>query len=146
MRELAKPGPRLLPASSARALALAVDLERELRVRPQLELETHHFLHAGVYARTIRLLAGTIVTGALVKIPTVLIVSGDVMVTIGDEEVRISGYSVLPAAAGRKQSFVALAETHLTMTFATAAKTVAEAEAEFTDETHLLLSRQKEAC
>jgi hypothetical protein len=49
---------------------------------------------------------------------------------------------VLPAAAGRKQAFLAQADSHITMIFATAARSVAEAEREFTDEADNLVSRR----
>ena len=48
-------------------------------------------------------------------------------------------------AAGRKQAFLAITDTALTTTFPTAAVTVEEAEAEFTDETDLLASRGDDA-
>ncbi|AQW31431.1 hypothetical protein JK151_08910 [Ralstonia syzygii subsp. celebesensis] len=117
-------------------------LERALRAGPQVELRTDHVLHAGMYSRTVRIPAGVVLTGALIKVATVLIVSGDATVFIGDDSVRLQGYHVLPASAGRKQAFIAHAETALTMSFPTRARTVEEAEAEFTDETDLLLSRQ----
>jgi hypothetical protein len=55
--------------------------------------------------------------------------------------VHVQGYAVLPASAGRKQAFVAQADTRLTMVFPTSAKTVEQAEREFTDEIYLLGSR-----
>ena len=44
---------------------------------PQLELVTEHVLHGGMYARTIRMPAGYALAGALIKIPTILIINGD---------------------------------------------------------------------
>ena len=52
---------------------------------------------------------------------------------------------VLAGQPGRKQAFVAHAETWLTMSFKTEARTVAEAEAEFTDEAEHLGSRRDDA-
>ena len=132
---------RIAPTSkaaidSARAVA---EFTSEL---PQINLVTHHVLHAGMYARTIRMPADTVITGALIKIPTVLILSGDATV-ISDETIRLSGYGVIPASAHRKQVFIAHADTDLTMIFPTNAKTVEEAEAEFTDEVDLLISRAR---
>ncbi|WP_369952278.1 hypothetical protein [Ralstonia syzygii] len=108
----------------------------------QVELPTSHVLHAGMYSRTVHIPADIVLTGALIKVATLLIVSGDATVFVGSESVRLRGYHVLPASAGRKQAFIAHAETALTMLFPTRAQTVEEAETEFTDEANLLLSRQ----
>lgn len=128
-------------ASSLAAVTRVRRLESAARQLPQVPISTTHALHAGLYARTVMVPAGVVLTGALIKIATLLIVSGDALVTIAGGSLRLTGYHVLTAAAGRKNAFAALADTHLTMLFATAAATVEEAEAEFTDETGLLLSR-----
>ena len=110
---------------------------------PQVELETTHVLHGGMYARTVRLPEGVMITGALIKAATTLIVQGNVLVYTGDETPRLlEGYHVVPAEAGRKQAFVAKSEAFLTMIFPTEAQTVEEAENEFTDEPELLQSRR----
>jgi hypothetical protein len=136
MNELAVPSG--IPAMSDAAIEKVRRLESLVLAAPQVPLETSHIFHAGLYARTIRLPAGVMITGALIKIATLLIVQGDAIVYLDGESVRLEGYNVLPASARRKQAFVALAETHLTMIFATEARTVEEAEAEFTDEADLL--------
>ena len=83
------------------------------------------------------------ITGVLIKIATLLVIDGDVLVHVGDDApLRLQGHHVLPAAAGRKQAFLALADTHITMIFASGAASVAEAEAEFTDEVDNLVSRR----
>lgn len=127
----------------------ALDQVRALESRvlkgPQEPFITHHVFHAGIYSRTILLRAGRVLTGALIKIATLVIVNGDVSVLVGeDTEIRLRGYNILPASAGRKQAFIAHEDTSLTMQFATRAKTVEEAEQEFTDEADRLLSRQGE--
>lgn len=118
-------------------------IEEFLLDKPQLEIKTIHDFHAGMYARTIMVPAGAMLTGALIKIPTLLMLSGDASVIIDGEEVRISGYGVIPAAAGRKQVFLAHSDTYLTMVFATSATTIEDAEMEFTDEFDLLGSRRE---
>jgi hypothetical protein len=110
---------------------------------PQIDIETEHEFHAGIYSRTIMIPAGVVLTGALIKIPTVLILSGDATVMIGDSEVRLTGYGVLPAEAGRKQMFIAHQDTYLTMLFKTDVTTVFDAENEFTDEAENLGSRRE---
>lgn len=116
-------------------------LEAEAAKFPQVELETQHLLHAGMYARTIMIPAGVMITGALIKRATTLIVAGSTTVFVGDKTIDLHGYHVMAGSAGRKQVFLAHADTWLTMIFPTGAQTVEEAEAEFTDEVDNLLSR-----
>jgi hypothetical protein len=139
----------VIAAMSPHAIDVVRSLETELLALPQLPMETHHVLHAGLYARTWHIPAGSIVTGVLVKIATVLIVQGDAVLYVGtgdDMEAighrHLTGYSVLAGAAGRKQALVARSDVHATMIFPSRARTVEEAEAEFTDETGLLGSRR----
>ena len=125
------------------AIARVSAIEQTMLTLPQVEIRTQHVLHAGMYARTIMIPAGVVLTGALVKRPTLLVVSGDVLVSRGDTDaVRITGTAVIPASAGRKQAFIAEADTTVTMIFPTQATTVEQAEAEFTDDTEVLMSRR----
>lgn len=132
-----------LPSMSQHDVERVSQLEDFLRQLDQVAIATAHHFHAGLYARTIRIPAKVVITGALIKIPTLLTLSGHATVLIGDESIDLQGYHVLPAQAGRKQVFLAHSDTDLTMIFATKATTVEEAEAEFTDETDLLLSRKQ---
>ncbi len=131
------------PTMSAADVEKVGRLEANLRDMEQVPIQTTHHFHAGLYARTIRIPKGVVITGALIRIPTLLIVSGHVTVFIGGDTIELRGYHVLPASAGRKQVFLAHDDTDLTMLFPTSAETVEEAEAEFTDETELLMSRQQ---
>ena len=101
-----------------------------------------HSLHAGVYARTCRVAGLQKFTSVKFKIPTLVIVHGDCLVTAGGEWKRLRGYNVIPAAAERMLAYVTIADTEITMLFASNARTVEEAEAEFTDEAADLLSRR----
>lgn len=132
---------QIAPMSPA-AVAKVRALESAALQRPQVPIETLHTFHAGLYARTITIPAGVLLTGALIKIPTLLIFNGDAIVYGEGGGQRLTGYHVLSASAGRKQAFCALADTQLTMVFATDALTVEAAEAEFTAEAELLLSRR----
>ena len=105
---------------------------------PEAPIEVEHFLWAGCYVRTILLRKGEIGAGAFIKIPTVVIVSGDCKVVVGDHLEEISGYSVLKGMDGRRQV--------ITMFFASNASTVEEAEKEFTDEWQLLTNNREELC
>lgn len=132
-----------IPAMSPQAIANVTALERLALELPQVPIHTTHVLHAGLYSRTIKIPAGVVLTGALIKIPTMVIVSGDAIVSSGGAEgLRVTGTMALPASAGRKQVFAAYHDTTVTMIFPTKAKTIEEAEAEFTDEAELLFSRR----
>ncbi len=138
---LVAPAQDAIPAMSDEALSLVRGLEAEALQHPQEELITDHVIHGGVYLRTLTMVPGSILTGALIKINTTLIVSGDATIFMDGDTFRFTGYHVLPASAGRKQAIMAHEATTLTMLFATEATTVAEAEAEFTDETDMLASK-----
>ena len=125
------------------AIHRARRLEDTLRQLPQIELETLHTIHGGIYSRTIVIPAGTVMTGVLIKVPTTLVVSGHASIFIGSGVVTVDGYRVLTAGAGRKQVFAAHGDTSLTMLFPTSATTVEQAEHEFTDEVELLASRRE---
>jgi hypothetical protein len=150
MSELAVPGNFLPPAppevmERLRAIEGRIrereeSLPEESRFRPQME----HVLHAGMYARTCRLDAYVTIVSVLIKIPTMLIVHGGVCVFAGDRWCCLDGYQAMPAAAGRKQIYVTFKPTEITMVFPSRARTVEEAEMEFTDEADALLSRRQD--
>jgi len=131
-----------LPPMSADSVAAVRELEDASLQLPQVPIATEHAFHAGVYARTIMVPAGVVLTGVQIQVPTILIVSGDVDVLGDAGPVRLTGYHVTLGQPGRKQAFYAYADTWLTMLFATAATTVEEAENEFTAEPERLGSRR----
>lgn len=131
-----------LITQSTAAIQAVRALESALLASPQVNVPIEHSLHAGVYARTARIPAGAVVTGAEIKVATVLVLSGDATVYTGDGEIRLTGYHVIEADAGRKSAFLAHADTALTMLFASRARSVDEAEREFTDEFDALASRR----
>jgi|ETNvirnome_2_300_1030623.scaffolds.fasta_scaffold02902_2 hypothetical protein len=113
----------------------------EFRKGPQRQVGTQHVIHGGIYSRTIRMAKGSMMTSALIKIATTLIISGHATVSTGDEAMTFQGYNVIPGSAGRKGVWYAHEDTDMTMLFPTSAKTVEEAEVEFTDEADDLLTR-----
>ncbi|CAB4122026.1 hypothetical protein UFOVP16_42 [uncultured Caudovirales phage] len=134
---------RHVSSMSDEAIQRVRAFEADAMAMPQSVLETDHVLHGGQYTRTIFMPAGLVITGALIKVPTTLVVCGECQVFLGDCSRHLTGYHVLAASAGRKQAFAAIADTYLTMSFPTQARTVEDAEREFTDEAHLLLSRSE---
>jgi hypothetical protein len=133
-----------IPATADYAMAVTRQVEAALLEREQVELETTHSLHAGLYSRTVRVPAGVMLTGALIQIPTVLTIVGDLALTIDDKVVEVHGFRLFECQPGRKQIMLARSESYVTMSFATNAKTVEEAEEEFTPEFQHLMSRRKE--
>ena len=134
-----------LPAMSDQAIQKVSELENfSLAYCEQVEFPTEHLIHGGMYARTLHMKAGEWLTGALIKIPTTLIVAGDCTVFIGEETIELRGYSVLPGSADRKQVFVAHTDVSMTMFFPTKAKTVLDAEKEFTDEYEMLMTNRQD--
>lgn len=133
----------LLPASPE-TLAMMEELQEWNLKRPQVRIDVVHKFHAGTYSRTMRVPAGVLLTAALVKIPTLLIISGKCRVLTEGGYINFDGYYVIEAPAGRKMACLAFTDTWATMIFATKATTVEEAEREFTDEHELLFSRRQE--
>ena len=134
-----------IPAMDAPSVQKVRDLEKELLKLPQGQYDTNHVIHAGMYARTLITPPYTLITGALIKIPTILITHGEITAYVGNGVVRLHGYNVLPASAGRRQAvFSHDTVAHYTMMFPTTHKTVEEAEKQFTDEYDLLASHRDE--
>lgn len=136
---------KCIPSMSDIAIDRVYKLESLSLNMPQVDISTSHVIHGGMYARTIMIPAGVMLTGALVKIATILIVQGDIIAYIGDQTVELHGYNVLPAAANRKQAFITQTGTYLTMIFPSDSTSVQEAESEFTDEASGLMSRKDSA-
>lgn len=130
-----------LPPTPEHIVSVLTSCQAMLLECPQVKVATEHVIHGGMYARTVRLEPGTVIIGALVKVPTTLIVHGHTRVLVGDEAVELTGYNVIPASAGRKQAFRAISKVEITAIFATQAKSVEEAEKEFTGEWHLLVTQ-----
>jgi hypothetical protein len=134
-----------LPAMAPETIEKVRQLERlSLDHCEQVEFPTEHLIHGGMYARTLHMKAGEWLTGALLKVPTVLIVSGDCAVFIGEEVIELRGYAVLPGSAGRKQVFLAHTDVSMTMLFPTQEKTTLDCERAFTDEYELLMTNRQD--
>lgn len=130
-----------LKASSPEWVNTVSLAQSEVLKTPQLPVVTEHVFHAGMYARTVRIPAGVWVTGVVMKIPTLLVIHGVAMFKTEDGDIALEGFGVLPGSAGRQTILVAYSDVEMTMIFPTQAKTVAEAEAEFTDQVEMLVSR-----
>ena len=132
-------------AQSMVAKSVAVKFEELLKDEEQVHLATHHVLHGGMYARTVLVQKGVAIVGAEIKVPTIVIINGKVDVNLDDGFETFTGYHVLAASMGRKQVFIALEDTYITMMLATDASRVCDAEQVFTDDYDRLASRSSEA-
>jgi hypothetical protein len=117
-------------------------LESMLLQLPQVNIETQHMLHAGMYARTIFIPAGVMATGANLSLDSVGILFGDITVTTDEGTQRLTGFNVLSASKGHKRAGIANSDTWWTTVFRTDATTVDEAEKSITSESDMLLSRK----
>lgn len=108
-----------------------------------INFDTEHFLHGGIYSRTIHIPAAFMLCGSLIRVKTILTVSGDMQMYNGESWTRLHGYNVLACNDHRRGMGFAQALTHVTMLYATQAKTVKEAEKEFTHEwEHLMPAKE----
>jgi len=138
-----------IPAMSDEAIGRVREFEKAVMQREQMPIVTRHMIHAGMYARTIKIPAGVVITGALIKRATILIMNGCVHIAteggeqVGGEQV-FEGYNIIAASAHRKLAFFAHTDTYITAIFPTEASSVTDAESEMTDEVDLLVSRHSE--
>lgn len=131
-----------LPAMSDLALTAVRSLEEMMLKLEPVPIKTHHLIHGKMYTRTIFIKKGVLATGVLIKIPTTLVISGDLTVFTGTDEIRVTGHAVVPGSAGRKQAVYANEDTSISMSFPTNAMSIDEVENEFTDEVDMLGSRK----
>lgn len=143
MTSLTLPFPAL-PPTAPDVLEKLFKVQEKLLDIEHVPIKTDHVIHAGMYSRTITVPPGVLLIGALIKLATVVITVGSAWVLVGQDWAEVDGYQVLPGSANRKQMVVSRGPLIVTMIFPTSAKTVEEAEAEFTDETDLLLSRKQD--
>lgn len=133
-----------LPRATSATIARLEAIESELAKRPQVFIPVEQKIYAGMYARTICIPKGVIATGVVIEIPTILVLNGHCRFNSGDKVYEFKGHYVLEGEPHRKQICVALEDTYMTMLFPTEAKTVEEAENEFTSEVNKLQTRKQE--
>lgn len=118
-------------------------MEDMLLQMPQIDLQTQHLLYAGLYARTIFIPAGTVLTGALTNIDNLCVAFGDITVTTDDGPKRLTGFNVVPALAGAKRAGVAHSDTWWVTIIRTDSTTIEDAEEALTNEAERLQSRNQ---
>lgn len=145
MSNLTKQDINIMPVMSEEHLALATKAEEVVRTFHKTLCCTQHTLHAGMYSRTLFIPKGTTVVGVIIKVPTTLVINGNLNVFLGGSVKNYDGYHVVAAPANRKQVVHAMEDSYVTLSFPTNAKTIEDAERDMTDESHRLQSREKES-
>lgn len=117
-------------------------MEAHLLTLPQVDVQTQLLVHGRMCARTILVPAGTMLTGVQTNCDNVCILCGDITVTTDAGPQRLTGFHVLPAAAGFKRAGIAHADTWWATVHHTDHTDPALIEREMTDEPGLLQTRQ----
>jgi hypothetical protein len=116
-------------------------LERAVLQLPQVDLKTTHCLNGGLYARTIFIPAGTVLTGAVHKKDHINVLQGDISVSTDEGMKRLTGHHVLPTKAGMKRAGFAHADTYWTTICPTDETDLEEIEADLVEEAERLQTR-----
>ena len=123
-------------------------LEAEIAKLPALQLEIVHHWAPGLYAREMRIPAGTALTGRIHKKECLNIVLGDITVYNDSTGVskRITGYATFRSPAGTRRAGFAHQATVWTCFHVTDKTDLAEIEAEFIEhyENPLLMNSKTE--
>lgn len=102
-----------------------------------------HTLHGGIYTRTAFIPKGSMGLGALLKVPTTVIVSGNCFISNGIKVAHSVGYAVLEGKPFRRSLFYAIEDTYISMSAQVKATTIEDAEKEVTDEWQYLTTNKE---
>ena len=72
-----------LPACTPEDLDETMKMRAAVAEMPQYDFPTEHFFHGGMYVRTVKMPASSILCGAVIKVPTLVTVAGDCIVKVG---------------------------------------------------------------
>jgi hypothetical protein len=106
-------------------------LEKCMLEMPQADIPVSHASNGGMYARTITIKAGTVLTGSIHLSAHLNIVHGDITIVTEEGERRYTGTHVIPSQPGTKRAGVAHADTVWTTILKTDETDVAKIEADF---------------
>lgn len=88
--------------------------EKILEQLPQVECAVSHHFAPGVYARELRIPAGTIATGAVHKTEHLSILVGHCMLTTDEGPREFSGHNTFVSKPGAKRMIVAISDVVMT--------------------------------
>lgn len=90
-------------------------LESELLKLPQVDMPIEHQFCNGLYARTMRIPAGTVATGAIHREESFFLVrSGDLILSTGEESNQLGAGDMCISTPGMKRAVVTLTDVVLT--------------------------------
>lgn len=138
--------PHKISALEAEARAQIVRLEQEIREHLQpVEFETTHTYGPGFYGRSIKIPAGTVLTGKVHATEHIFMVTkGDITVVTEEGSKRVqAGYQAV-CKAGLKRAGFAHEETVCTNIHITAETDLVKLEAALIEPEHVALEAQKE--
>lgn len=120
-------------------------VEYMLQNTKPVDIKIKHDICGNLYSRYCRVPKDVVIVGALLKVPTLLIINGDCIVYDGQKTQRVTGYKMIQGQAYRQSAFRALEDTQLTM-LATVqgCSTVQEAQKYITDQSMLLTNHRQE--
>lgn len=110
----------------------------------QVQIKIDQDLLGSFYARHCLVPKDVVIVGALLKVPTVVIIDGDCIVYDGQKTKRITGYKILAGQAYRQSVFRAIEPTHITMIAMVKSSNVDDVQKEITDQHLLLTNHRKE--
>ena len=119
-------------------------LSESMRDLPQVQIDTQHHLVSGMYARTVFIPAGVVITGCTHKTDHISILSGDATLTLSDSVERITGYNVLPTKKGMTRAIFAHSDCWLTTICKTEHSELANIEDAQVEEAQTLQTRNPE--
>jgi len=90
-----------------------LELEAKMLEQQQSAIPVEHLVHGGMYARSVKVPAGTLLTGNIYKYDHIeVMASGVLMVTTDDGQSRLlEGYNLMPALTGKKRAAYAIEDT-----------------------------------
>lgn len=95
----------------------------------------HEQLFSAMYTRSAKIPAGTICTGNMTKVPTLLVVAGDCSIRVGDTIQTLRGFNIIAEPAGMVRVANCITDCWFTTISITACATIEAARAEFLGET-----------
>lgn len=123
-------------------LMAVLDALADLPEVTEVDVQTQMLVHGRMAVRAIFIPAGSYLEGAAVNLDNISVMVGDVTVTTAAGPVRLTGFNILPSAAGFQRVALAHADTWWATLHHTDLTDIADVEAEMVDAPEALQSRR----
>lgn len=100
--------------------------------QPQVHIEVHHSFSGGMCTRTVKVPKGVLLMGAIHLTDHVNVMYGDISIFSDGVERRLTGYNVVPSAAGVKRLGFTHEDTYWSTILRTDLTTAEEVESQLT--------------